>query len=63
MQKFIHLAVAYWVTAPTILREKRESGASTMEAVIWIGGLAIIAVGAIVLITAIINGWIAKIPT
>lgn len=63
MNKIIHIAVAYFVAAPAVLRAKRERGVSTLEAVIWIGGIALLAVAAVALLGPIIQGWIAKIPT
>lgn len=63
MHKFIHLAVAYFITVPATLQAKKERGALTMEQVIWTAALALLAVAAVALITTIVNGWLAKIPT
>jgi len=63
MNKIIHIVVAYFAAAPAVLRAKRERGVSTLEAVIWIGGIALLAVAAVALLGPIIQGWIAKIPT
>lgn len=63
MNKFIHVAMAYLITAPAVLRGKKEHGGSTIENLIWIGGLALLAIGVVALIVGIANGWAAKIPT
>lgn len=63
MKQLIHVAMAYLITAPAALREKKERGGVTIEQVIWIGGLAILAIAIVTAIVGIANGWLAKIPT
>ncbi|WP_137825998.1 hypothetical protein [Brevibacterium sp. 2SA] len=39
-----------------------QGGFTTLEAIMWIGGIAVIAIAVIALVKAIIDGWVAKIP-
>nr|WP_023164807.1 hypothetical protein [Brevibacterium sp. Ap13]AGY35370.1 hypothetical protein AP13_p00610 [Brevibacterium sp. Ap13] len=39
-----------------------QGGFTTLEAIIWIGGIAVIAIAIIALLQPIIEGWINKIP-
>lgn len=39
-----------------------QGGFTTLEAIMWIGGIAVIAIAIIALVRGIIEGWAAKIP-
>ena len=45
------------------MRAAPQGGFTTLEAIIWIGGIAVIAIAIIALLRPIIEGWINKIPT
>ena len=40
-----------------------ERGITTLEAVLWIGGLAVLAIATVALITTKVNDSVANIPT
>ncbi len=40
-----------------------QRGVTTLEAVLWIGGLAVLAIATLVLITAKVNDSVSTIPT
>jgi hypothetical protein len=40
-----------------------ERGITTLEAVLWIGGLAVLAIATVALITSKVNDSVANIPT
>jgi hypothetical protein len=40
-----------------------QRGVTTLEAVLWIGGLAVLAIATVALITSKVNDSVANIPT
>ncbi|NHB86170.1 hypothetical protein G7085_21045 [Tessaracoccus sp. HDW20] len=59
----LHWIVGVFVAAPALLRHKKERGDITLQQVIWAAGIAVAAVAVIAAIVAIINGYVARIPT
>jgi len=54
-----------WVVLSTRLASPRDDqrGITTLEAVLWIGGLAVLAIATVAVITVKVNGATSKIPT
>lgn len=44
------------------LRAAPQAGVTTLEIIIWIGGIALLAIGVVALIKPIVDGWVNKIP-
>lgn len=59
----INWLIGVFVAAPASLREKKERGDITLQQVIWAAGIAVAAVAVVAAIVAIINGYVARIPT
>ena len=59
----LHWIVGVFVAAPALLWHKNERGDITLQQVIWAAGIAVAAVAVIAAIVAIINGYVARIPT
>ena len=59
----LHWLVGVFVSAPALLRRKQQRGDITLQQVIWAAGIAVAAVAVIAAIVAIINGYVAQIPT
>ena len=59
----INWLIGVFVAAPALLREKKERGDITLQPVIWAAGIAVAAVAVVAAIVAIINGYVARIPT
>ena len=52
-----------WLRASLATHSRDEAGITTLETILWIGGLAVLAIAAIAAITIKINTATSKIPT
>ncbi|SMX96988.1 hypothetical protein [Brevibacterium aurantiacum] len=39
-----------------------QAGVTTLEIIIWIGGIALLAIGVVALLKPLVDGWVSKIP-
>lgn len=44
------------------LKAAPQAGVTTLEIIIWIGGIALLAIAMVALIKPIVEGWVSKIP-
>lgn len=44
------------------MKSAPQAGITTLETIMWIGGIAVIAVAVIAVVRSIVDGWVAKIP-
>ena len=64
MSEFTALHYLYLLLQARRLRtEASERGATTLETVLWIAGLAVLAIGTIAIVTTKVNTAANKIPT
>jgi hypothetical protein len=61
----LHLLRCYWSTLHSRLAATRvdQRGITTLEAVLWIGGLAVLALASVAMITGKVNQATNNIPT
>jgi hypothetical protein len=61
----LHLLRCYWATLHSRLAVMRadQRGITTLEAVLWIGGLAVLALASVAMITGKVNQATSNIPT
>ena len=52
-----------WLRASLAARRHDEAGITTLETILWIGGLAVLAIAAVAAITIKINDATRAIPT